>query len=257
MDREEIIKEITKKKEFSRLPETDVRMAYDRFNKKNILDEDKIKLTRELLHKVFSSFTSHKLLSPKNKPAEWILRKHLSTRERFSHYSDIYSRILKGFGSRVSVIDLGAGINGFSYNFLKQYAKKAEYFAIESMGQLVDMTNNYFVKEKILGKAIQMSLFDLTEIKEIISKTDKPRVVFLFKVIDSLEMMKGDYSKELIKEIAPFADLIIVSFAVESMIKRKRFVANRMWITAFIKNNFEVKDDFEIGGERYICFTKK
>jgi len=70
-------------------------------------------------------------------------------------------------------------------------------------------------------------------------------------------MIENNYSLKLIDEIIPLVDLVVVSFAVESMIKRKRFVANRMWITAFIKNNFEVKDDFEIGGERYICFTKK
>ena len=61
----------------------------------------------------------------------------------------------------------------------------------------------------------------------------------------------------LLKEIAPFADLIVVSFAVESMIKRKRFKANRKWIIDFIQNNFKITDDFEYGGERYICFAKR
>src|SRR3989338_5186537 len=111
MDKEEIIKKIIAKKELSKLPETDVKSAFSRFNKENILDEDKIRLTRELLHKVFSSFTSQKLLSPKNKDAEWILRKHLSTRERLPYYNEIYSIILKKFNDRVSIIDLGAGIN--------------------------------------------------------------------------------------------------------------------------------------------------
>src|SRR3989304_2302793 len=125
MDNQEIIKEITKKKEFSRLPEIDVKIAYDQFNKRNILDEEKIKLTRELLHKVFSSFTSHKLLSPKNKPAEWILRKHLSTRERLPHYNEIYSRILKNF--KGTIFDFGAGVNGFSLGFIP----KLKYVGIE------------------------------------------------------------------------------------------------------------------------------
>ena len=252
-----LIRKITSKKEFSRLPETDVEMAFNRFDKRNISDEEKVKLTRELLHKVFSSFTSSKLLSPKNKTAEWILRKHLSTRERLPYYNEIYPRILKDFGKKVSIIDLAAGVNGFSYDFLKNVSEKAEYFAIESIGQLVDLTNNYFVKEKIPGKAIQMSLFDLTEVKETISKTNKPRIVFLFKAIDSLEMIENNYSLKLIKEITPFSDLIVVSFAVESMIKRKKFRANRTWITDFIENNFHIKDEFEIGGEKYICFAKK
>jgi len=41
------------------------------------------------------------------------------------------------------------------------------------------------------------------------------------------------------------------------MIKRKRFLVNRNWILDFIKENFEILDDFEIGGERYLCFKKR
>jgi hypothetical protein len=257
MKKEEILKEIMKKKEFSRLPKKDVELAFAKFERRQDSDEEKVRLTRELLHKVYSSFTSLKLLSPKNKTAEWVLRKHLSTRERLPYYDEIYSRILNNFGRRVSIIDLGAGVNGFSYNYLKEQTKKVDYFAIEGVGQLVDLTNDYFAREKIKAKAINMSLFDIDEIKEIISQTDKPRIVFLFKTVDSLEVLEKDYSLKLINEIAPFVDLIVVSFAVESMIKRQRFHANRKWITDFIQNNFKISDDFQYGGERYICFEKK
>ena len=122
---------------------------------------------------------------------------------------------------------------------------------------MVDITNNYFKKEKINGQAFHYSLFETEKIKDLIKNTKKPRVIFLFKVIDSLEIIKRDYSKLLLKEIAPFADLIVVSFAVESMIKRRKFKANRKWIIDFIQNNFKITDDFEYGGERYICFAKR
>ncbi|MEX2017049.1 MAG: hypothetical protein WD876_01100, partial [Candidatus Pacearchaeota archaeon] len=78
MDKKELIEKIVEKKEFSQLPATDVEIALSHFEKRQTGDEEKIRLTRELLHKVFSSFTSRKLLSPKNKTEEWILRKHLS-----------------------------------------------------------------------------------------------------------------------------------------------------------------------------------
>ncbi len=256
-ERDGIIREITKKKEFSQLPKRDIDFAFARFEKRQVGNEEKVRLTRELLHKIFSSFTSQKLLSPKNKDAEWILKKHLSTRERFPYYKEVYSRILKNFGKKATIIDLGAGVNGFGYNYLKGLSKKIDYFAIEGVGQLVDLTNAYFTKEKITAKVVHMSLFNLDEIKEIISETEKPKIVFLFKTVDSLEMLKRDYSLELIKSIMPFVDLIVVSFAVESMIKRKRFKVNRKWITDFIEKNFSVKEDFEIGGERYMCFASK
>ena len=91
----------------------------------------------------------------------------------------------------------------------------------------------------------------------MVEKVKILRIIFLFKVLDSLEMLERDYSKKLLKEIAPLADKVVISFATRSMIKRKRFLVNRNWILDFIKENFEILDDFEIGGERYLCFKKR
>ena len=294
MNKPELIKKIIQKKEFSQLSKRDVEIAFSHFEKRQTSDEEKIRLIRELLHKVFGAFTSQKLLSPKNKNEEWILRKHLSTRERLPYYSELYKKLLKDF-NKFSIIDLGAGVNGFSYKFFvdamplprptpdpaQTFIKKIllprsrspaprspchcltlplnypEYIAIESVGQLVELMNNYFKENKISGVAYHESLFNLKKIKKIILETKKPRIIFLFKVLDSLEMLERDYSKKLLKEIAPLADKIVVSFATRSMIKRKKFKVERHWILDFIKENFKVLDDFELGGEKYICFEKK
>ena len=82
MNREELIKKITTKKDFSELPKQDVELAFNKFNRPHYSDEEKVKLTRDLLRKVFSVFTSWKLLNIKDKDCEWILNKHISTRER-------------------------------------------------------------------------------------------------------------------------------------------------------------------------------
>lgn len=261
MNKTELLQKITEKKEFSQLPKKDVELAFSHFEKRQVSDEEKIRLTRELLHKVFSSFTSSKLLSPKNKDEKWILRKHLSTRERLPYYSEIYKRILAEHKNRrVSIIDLGAGVNGFSYKYLP---KNTNYIGIEAVGQLVEQMNNYFdtlkgtSKEKLNAYAIHESLFELEKIKKIITETKKPKIIFLFKVLDSLEMIEGDYSKKLISEIAPLVDKFVISFATQSMIKRKKFKVERFWILNFIKDNFVVLEDFEFGGERYIVFRIK
>jgi len=101
------------------------------------------------LHKVFGAFTSQKLLSPKNKNEEWILRKHLSTKERLPYYTEVYKRIFSGFekNKEISIIDLGAGVNGFSYDYFG--SPKIKYFGVEAVGQLVDLMNKYFSYEKI------------------------------------------------------------------------------------------------------------
>lgn len=255
MNKQELIKKITEKKEFSQLPQKDVELAFSHFEKRQVSDEEKIRLTRELLHKVFSSFTSLKLLSPKNKDEGWILRKHLSTRERLPYYSKLYEKLLSEYKNKKnSIIDLGAGVNGFSY---KYFPENTTYLSIEAVGQLVEQMNNYFEKQKINTKAIHESLFNLEKIKKIITESKKPKIIFLFKVLDSLEMLERDYSKKLLLEITPLVDKVVVSFATESMIKRKKFKVERFWILDFIRDNFEILEDFEIGGERYIVFRAR
>ncbi len=271
MNRKQIIEKIIQKKEFSQLPLKDVELAFSHFDKERYVDEEKVKLTRDLLRKVFSAFASQKILSPKDKNPEWILRKHLSTRERMNvqrsskdsqmrerlpYYDEIYGRILKDAGKKVTILDLGAGVNGFSYNYFRKLNINVDYVSIEAVGQLVDLMNHYFNAEKISGKAFHLSLFELEKIKELVLKQKKPRIIFLLKTLDSLEMMKRDYSKELLLNLVPLCEKMIVSFATRSMIKKKKFHAQRNWIVDFIKKNFEVLDDFEIGWERYIVFKK-
>ena len=260
-----LIEKIISRKEYSQLPRKDVELAFEKFDKDKYSDEEKVKLTRKLLREIFSSFTSQKLLSLKNKNKDWILRKHLSTRERLPYYEEIYKRVLKNLGRKISVIDLGSGINGFSYSY---FPLNVNYLAIEAMGQLVDLMNFYFEKEKLRGRAIHLSLFELDKVKKIIKECglaplgvpqtieSRGKVIFLFKIIDSLEMLKRDYSKKLILEIGCLADRIVVSFAVKSMGRRIRFKARRDWIINFIQKNFKMIDDFELGGERYLSFRK-
>jgi len=252
----EIFNKIRGKREFSQLPEKDIEMAYEQFSKRQASEEDKIILTKELLRKIFSAFISKKLLSLKEKEPEWILRKHISTRERLDYYKEIYQRIFKEH-KKASVIDLGAGINGFSYNYFKEMGIEVNYTAIESVGQLVELMNFYFKKKKLEGRGIHQSLFELEKVKKIILAEKKPRVVFLFKVIDALESLKPNYSKELISEVAKISDKIVVSFATKSLGSREKFKANRNWISEFIYENFKVSDDFELGGERYLIFNRK
>ena len=250
-----ILAEIKKKREFSQLSEKDIELAYSQFEKRQATEEEKIKLTKELLRKLFSAFISKKLLSLKDKESEWVLRKHISTRERLNFYKEVYQRIFREY-RRASVIDLGAGINGFSYKFFKEEELEINYTAIESVGQLVELMNFYFKKNKLNAEGVHLSLFELEKVKKIIKEKKKPKIIFLFKVIDALESLKRDYSKELISEIVKISDKIVVSFATKSLGSREKFKANRNWISEFIYGNFKVSDDFELGGERYIVFGK-
>lgn len=261
MNKTELIKKIISKKEFSRLPKKDIELIFEKFDREIYADEEKIDLMRDLLRKVYSVFSSQKILNKKildKKSPEEILKKHISTRERFNYYGEIYNRLLGEFENQtISIIDLGAGINGLTYNFFQKQEINVDYVGVEAVGQLVELMNYYFRKNKINGKAIHESLFNLNKIKEIIKKTKRPRIIFLFKVIDSLEMIEKDYSKEFLKGIVPLVEEVVVSFATRSLIKRAKFKAKRYWFENFIRKNFKILDNFILGGEQYFIFQKR
>ena len=256
MEQRELIKKIIEKKEFSDLPKKDVERVLKLYEYEEF-DEDKIKKTRALLKKVYTAFVSDKLLNVKDKDPEWFLKKHTSTRERLPYYREVYSRVLKGF-EKASILDLGAGVNGFSFNYFKEVGVDVEYFAIEPVGQLVKLMNYYFKTRGLEPScAIKESLFELEKIKKIIKQLDEPRIIFLFKVLDSLEMVERNYSKKLLLELVPLVDRVVVSYATKSLISGKKFYANRKWLKEFIENNFKILDEFEFGEEKYLVFKKK
>lgn len=258
LNRNEIIFEIMKKKEFHDLPLEDVNLIYSQFEKKNLLVEEKIKGTRDLLRKMYTAFVSEKLLNIKDKDSEWFLKKHISTKERLEHYLEVYGRCLKGLNKKLIIIDFGSGINGFSFEYFKKVGFEVNYLGVEPLGQLVDLQNNYFKKNKIFqAKCVKESLFNLDKIKKLVSGISGKKVGFFFKVLDSVEMLKRDYSKEILGEIAPLFDRCVVSWATSSLVSKKKFHAERKWLKEFIKEKFNLFDEFEIGGENYLVFSKK
>jgi len=255
MNEKELIEKIISKKEFSRLPLKDVSLVFENFDKDFYSDEEKVKLSRDLLRKMYTVFLSNKLLNYREKDEEWFLNKHFSTKERISFYKEVYKKIFSGFKGKTNVYDLGSGVNSFSHSF---FPKKLEinYFGVEAVGQLVDIQEKFFLRKKNFH-FFHESLFNLEGIKEILKEENGKKVVFLFKAIDSLEMLKKNYSKKLLEEIVPLVDLVVVSFATKSLGSKKRFFVERKWIKNFIEKNFELKSSFEEGNEEYILFSKK
>ena len=253
---DDVIKKITDRKQYSGISERDVLKAFGKFDRDEYADEEKIKKTRDFLRRTFSGFGGKKILNGKfdNATSEDFLKKHLSTRERLQHYGEIYARILRKLPEKISIIDLGSGINGLSYGFFAEAGKKVEYAGVESLKQPVDLTNEFFIRENVKGKAYHLSLFDVSGVRKIIESTGKPRVVFAFKVADALESFERDYTKKLLEEVMPLADRFVLSFATESWVRRKKFFVTRKWITEFIRERWNFIDDFEAGGERYLVF---
>lgn len=277
---DEIIEKIMEKKEFSKIPIEDVRLVYSQFeNNEALVIDEKIKETRDLLRKMYTAFVSDKLLNVKDKEPDWFLRKHISTSERMDSYEEVYKKSLDGLSEVhheelivpnyisskdkmtregvISVFDLGCGINGFSYDYFLKAGFEVDYFGFEAVGQLVDLQNNWFKKNSKNAICIHGSLFNLEKVKELLKKGEGKKVVFLFKTLDSLEMLERDYSLKLLREIVPLVDRVVISWATKSLVSKKKFHAERKWLRDFIDKEFFIINEFEAGIEKYIVFENK
>ena len=240
-----------KKKKISSLPDSIIEKVAKLVN-------DDVKMARVLLRKYFGVFLTNRVLKAKGS-ADEILKMHISSSKR--DYREFYTEIFSDIGVVGSVIDLGAGVNGFSYSSLKKRLGNVNYVAVEAVGQLVENMNNYFEGENFSAKAICENLFNIENILKILKEQEKPRVVFMFQIIDALENLEKNFSKKFILEISKGCEWIVLSLPTESLSGRKKFDVNRKWILDFLSSkddsgepdgNFNIRKDYSSNGERLI-----
>lgn len=141
-------------------------------------------------------------------------KQHVSTRDR--DY-DVYLSVFSITGFPKKIVDLGSGLNPLSYDKL---GCKPEYGAYEINKECVNEVNKFFSKNKIKGKAYCKDVLEI--------KLPKADVYFLFKLLESVELVKSHkISEELIKNIP--AKWIIVSFATKTLSDRAMRVPKRRW----------------------------
>jgi hypothetical protein len=244
----DLISQVKKKKEFSQLPNPLIERAL------NLSNQD-AKETRALLRKYFGVFLTNRVLRGNE---ESILKSHISSKNR--DYLSFYKEIFKKDGGFKAVLDIGCGVNGFSYLFLKQELGDFSYLGVEAVGQLVEKMNIYF-KEKNFSNAMAVCLdvFDNESIKSLLIKSNSPKVVFLFQVVDALEGFEKNSSKTLLnilKENLSERDMIVISMPMKSISGKTKFEAKRGWLKGFLDENFNV-EEFFIGDERIFKCGKK
>lgn len=249
-----LVEEVKKKKEFSGLPDSVVLRALEKSG------ED-VKDARKFLRKYFGVFLTNRVL--KNKGDK--LGVHLSSKKR--DYLEFYEKIfsLDGELNVKSVVDLGCGVNGFSYGFLREVVGDVSYIGVEAAGQLVDQMNLFFEENGFSKKgdsnkfdalAICGDLFDLDFVGGILKKAEKDRVVFLFQVVDALESVQRNFSKDLIDVVMENCELLVISVPLVSLSGGKKFAVKRKWLLDFLEDKYKVILDFEMFGERVVCVCK-
>jgi len=233
------IAEVRNKKEFSKLPDSIIKNALEK-------SDGDVKRARANLRKYFGLFLTNKIIKGKIAD-EQILKQHISSKKR--DYETFYEKIFENIEAPSTIIDLGAGVNGFSYKYLEKIRGKIDYIAVEASGQLIKQTNSFFKKNNFHAQAIHEDITNIQRMSQIIRKTKKPRIIFLFQVIDALENFQKDFSKKFLEEIAKTTSTIIITLPLESIGKQKNFKVQRRWLLDFLEKKFTIQKDFKLFGE--------
>tara|TARA_Y100000031_G_C8195743_1_gene373615 strand:+ start:503 stop:1318 length:816 start_codon:yes stop_codon:yes gene_type:complete len=241
----ELVADIKKKKELRELND-DFVLQYLKdyfkdkkkfsFNKRSKQYKTAIKEIRGKLRRVYGLFRAEEdlkrreelidqLLSGNKKLIPEILKTHSSTRERLDFYPELYTGIFAITGKPQSIIDLGCGINPFSFPFMK--LKKVEYFAYDLSEDEIEYLNRFFRFLKIKGKAEILDMFNFSHLP-------KADVCFLFKMTDVLDKGKGHKITEKVINLIP-SKYVVVSFPTHTMSGKRMNFPRRRWIELMCK----------------------
>ena len=164
-----------------------------------------------------------------------------------------YSKIFQWYQPK-KIADLACGVNPLAYNKIpNNITREIKYFASDLNPKDMQFLNDSFEKFNIPGIAKN---YDLTTLKIVEDEELKScDLVFLFKALDSLEQIKKDISKELIKAIP--SKKIIVSFPTRSLLSKKQFkIERRNWFFSFLGKEEYKYETFEVENEIFLMIDK-
>jgi 16S rRNA (guanine(1405)-N(7))-methyltransferase len=144
-------------------------------------------------------------------------------------------------GEPKKILDLACGLNPISYPYLRC---KPYYLACDIALKDLEFIKKYFDTMSIKGDVKRVDLIhdDVTELSKGFD------IAFLFKTLDSLETVKRNISKELLKNLK--AKFIVVSFATVSIGGRKEIKKiKRAWFERAIKELGYKTSFFMLPGE--------
>jgi len=216
----DVITKIRTKKELKDLDEDYI---VSRIGKLNLKNREDFKNLRAQLRKVYGMFKNLK----------------------FTRKKEVYDYIFNLTGKPKKILDLGCGENPLHFPF-----KDIEYYASDIGHDYVDNANYYFKENKIKGNAF---IFDL--LSGDFKKLPKVDVVFLFRVLESLEYFKRNYSKEVIENLN--AEYVVVSFDKEGLSRKRNLKRKgRSWFRRILRELDYHYDIFDYGNEIFFVIHK-
>ncbi|MEW6063072.1 MAG: hypothetical protein AB1571_01740 [Nanoarchaeota archaeon] len=240
----EIISDIKNKKELKGLDNKFIQTIAsdngDILAKFSKIDFKKLKRTRE--YKKFFKNIRKKLR------LVYGISNELSFKERYPCYKEIYPKIFSITGFPKTILDLACGLNPLSYEFL---GCKPFYYASELTEKDCIIIKNFFEKNNIKGSVFK---FDL--LNDDYKKLPESDVCFLFKVLEALEAVKLNLSREILQKIP--AKYVIVSFAKVALGQKTKIKKKgRIWFRSMLKALGYPYDILDIGNEIFFVIKRK
>ena len=235
---EDIIQDIKRKKELKDLDNYFIKRRIENYLKKYNLN-----LTEEDLKKKSSRYVKFfKDIRKELRIVYGVFRNFKADRD-LSIYEQIFSLI----GNFNSLMDLGSGLNPLDYIKLN---KKARYYCYDVNDKEIKIIKNHLKRNNIIGDAI---IFDL--VYDDISKLPEVDIVFLLRVLESVEYYERDISFRILKDLK--CKIIVVSFA-KNVLSSKGNIRKkgRSWFRRILERlNYEYKI-YDIGNEIFFVIRK-
>ena len=190
------------------------------------------------------------LKTSKKKDLTVLLKTHRSTRERMGYHKKLYKKIFSITGKPDSLLDIGCGINPLTFSFMG-LGKDITYIAAEFSQKDIDFLNIFFRKNKMKeSKAVKIDLLkDYAKLKKYTAD-----VCFVFKVLDSLEVVKKNISYKILDAIT--SDFIIVSFPLKSIARKEMRLQRRNWLEKAASRLGFTIDYFSVGQELFYVLER-
>jgi len=181
-------------------------------NEKSASFKKIVKEVRNELNRIYGCF----ILSNKLE-----LASHSSTKERIKIYPELYKKIFAITGKPNSILDISAGLNPLSYNYLNCTPR---YIATELTLIDVNNLNFWFKKNRINAKALQLNLYKSQNFPEA-------DITFLFKTLDLLNDFK--LAEKIITSIK--SKYLVISFSTKTLKNKSMNHPKRGWIEQMLK----------------------
>ena len=159
---------------------------------------------------------------------ENILATNRSTKERLPLYPQLYKKIFAITGKPKTILDLGCGLNPFSFPFME--LNKVTYYAYDiDESELADIQLYFRQHKQIEGKVTSKNLQDVN-----LQTLPRADIAFVFKAVDPIERGKGHkWTERLLKQLP--AKWIIISFATKTVSGKAMNYPRRRWIEMLLQ----------------------